>query len=73
MSKHIHDLKNELREKGCNQRDSPECSWTSFLRSENCWCRIGIQIRRILSFLTLLYVHLIWVIFGCRIWSHKLI
>ena len=36
MSKHIHDLKNELREKGCNQRDSPECSWTSFLRGENC-------------------------------------
>jgi len=21
----------------------------------------------------LLYIHLIWVIFGCRIWSHKLI
>ena len=36
MSKHIHDLKNELREKECNQRDSPECSWTSLLRSENC-------------------------------------
>ena len=36
MLKYIHDLKNELREKGCNQRDSPECSWTSFLRGENC-------------------------------------
>ena len=32
--KHIHDLRNELREKGWMQRDSPEISQTSFLRGE---------------------------------------
>ena len=36
MLKHIHDLRNELREKGWMQRDSPEISQTSFLRGEDC-------------------------------------
>ena len=35
MLKHIHDLKNELREKGYWERESQEVSQTSFLRSEN--------------------------------------
>ena len=35
MLKHVHDLKKDLREKGWCERDSPEVSQTSFLRSEN--------------------------------------
>ena len=35
MLKHVHDLKNDLREKGWWERDTPEVSQTSFLRSEN--------------------------------------
>ena len=46
MSKYIHDLKNELREKECNQRDSPECSWTSLLRSENSDAELGFDYER---------------------------
>ena len=34
MLKHIHELKNELRERGWTQRESPEVSQTSFLSSE---------------------------------------
>ena len=35
MLKHIHDLKNELREKGCTQRDTPtEVHQPSFLRGD---------------------------------------
>ena len=33
--KHVHDLKNDLREKGWYERDKTEVYWTSFLRSEN--------------------------------------
>ena len=35
----VQNLLNELeksREKGCKERDSPECSLTSFLSGENC-------------------------------------
>ena len=35
MLKHVHDLKKDLREKGCWERESPEISQTSFLRSED--------------------------------------
>ena len=35
MLKHVHDLKNEIRENGWFQRDTPEVSQTSFLRSED--------------------------------------
>ena len=35
MLKHVHDLKNDLREKGWWERESQEVSQTSFLRSEN--------------------------------------
>ena len=35
MLKHVHDLKNDLREKGWWERETPEVSQTSFFRSEN--------------------------------------
>ncbi len=35
MLEHFHDLKNDLREKGWLERETPEVSQTSFLRSEN--------------------------------------
>ena len=35
MLKHAHDLKNDLREKGWGEKESPEVSQTSFLRSED--------------------------------------
>lgn len=35
MLKHVHDLKNDLREKGCWERETLEVSQTLFLRSEN--------------------------------------
>ena len=31
MLKHVHDLKNELREKGWYERDKTEVYWTFFL------------------------------------------
>jgi len=43
MLKHIHDLKNELREKGWWERDSPEVAQTSFLRSENSDAELGFK------------------------------
>ena len=39
----IHDLRNELREKGWMQRDSPEISQTSFLRGEDCDAELGFK------------------------------
>ena len=35
MLKHVHDLKNKIRENGWFQRDLPEVSQTSFLRILN--------------------------------------
>ena len=35
MLKHVHDLKNDLREKGWWEKETPEISQTSFLRIEN--------------------------------------
>ena len=35
MLKHVHDLKNDLRVKGWRERETPEVSQISFLRSEN--------------------------------------
>ena len=34
MLKHIHELRNELREKGWIQRENPEIHQTSFLRTD---------------------------------------
>ena len=41
MLKHVHDLKNEIRENGWFQRDTPEVSQTSFLRSEEMECSMN--------------------------------
>ena len=35
MLKHVHDLKNDLREKGWWERDTPEVYQISFLRSHS--------------------------------------
>ena len=43
MLKQVHLLKNELREKGLIQRDSPDVSQTSFLRSENSDAVLGFK------------------------------
>ena len=43
MLKHVHDLKNEIRENGWFQRDTPEVSQTSFLRCENSYAELGFK------------------------------
>ena len=43
MLKHVHDLKKDLRKKGWTQRDSPEVSQISFLRSENSDAVLGFK------------------------------
>ena len=43
MLKHVHDLKNELREKGWWERNKPEVSQTSFLKSENSDAELGFK------------------------------
>ena len=43
MLKHVHDFKNDLREKGWTLRESPEVSQTSFLRSENSDAELGFK------------------------------
>ena len=43
MLKQVHDLKNDLREKGWWERETPEVSQTSFLRSENLDAELGIK------------------------------
>ena len=43
MLKHIHNLKQELSEKGWSQKESPEVFQTSFLRSEESDAQLGFQ------------------------------
>ena len=43
MLKHVHDLKNDLREKGWWERETPEVSQTSFLRGEDCDAELGFK------------------------------
>ena len=43
MLKHVYDLKNEIRENGWFQRDIPEVSQTSFLRSEDSDAELGFK------------------------------
>ena len=43
MLKHVHDLKKDLREKGWRERETPEVSQTSFLRSENSDAELGFK------------------------------
>ena len=43
MLKHVHDLKKDLRDKGWWERETPEVSQTSFLRSENSDAELGFK------------------------------
>ena len=43
MLEHVHDLKKDQREKGWWERESPEVSQTSFLRSENSDAELGFK------------------------------
>ena len=43
MLKHVHDLKKDLREKGWWERETPEVSQTSFLRSEDSDAELGFK------------------------------
>ena len=43
MLTHVHDLKNDLREKGWWERETPEVSQTSFLRSNNSDAELGFK------------------------------
>ena len=43
MLKHVHDLKKDLREKGGLERETPEVSQISFLRSENSDAQLGFK------------------------------
>ena len=43
MLKHVHDLKKDLREKGWWERETPEVSQTSFLRSEDLDAELGFK------------------------------
>ena len=43
MLKHIHKLKKDMREKGWFQRDTPEVSQTSFLRSDESDGQLGFK------------------------------
>jgi hypothetical protein len=45
MLKHVHDLKKDLRKKGWTQRDSPEVSQISFLRSEEMMVNLVSNLR----------------------------
>jgi hypothetical protein len=45
MLKHVYDLKKEMREKGWIQRDSPEVSQISFLRSEEMMVNLVSNLR----------------------------
>ena len=41
--RHVHDLKEDLREKGWWEKETPEISQTSFLRSENSDAELGFK------------------------------
>ena len=43
MLKHVHELKKELREKGWWERDAPEVSQTSLLRSDESDAQLGFK------------------------------
>ena len=43
MLKHVHDLRNELRENGWVQRESPEIPQQSFLRSGESDGQLGFK------------------------------
>ena len=43
MLKHIYDFKKDLKEEGWWERESPEVSQTSFLRSEESDAQLGFK------------------------------
>ena len=43
MLKHVHDLKNDLREKGWWEKETQEISQTSFLRSDESDGQLGFK------------------------------
>ena len=43
MLKHVHDLRNELRENGWTQRESPEVHQPSFLRGDESDAQLGFK------------------------------
>ena len=43
MLKHVYEHKNDLREKGWWERETPEVSQTSFLSSENSDAELGFK------------------------------
>ena len=43
MLKYVHDLEKDLREKGWWERELPEVSQTSFLRSEESVAELGFK------------------------------
>ena len=43
MLKHVHDLMKDLREKGGWERETPEVSQTSFLRSDESDAQLGFK------------------------------
>ena len=43
MLKHVHDLKNEMREKGWIERENIKIHQTSFLRSEEMDGQLGFK------------------------------
>ena len=43
MLKHVHDLRNELRENGWSQREYPQVQQTSFLRSDESDGQLGFK------------------------------
>ena len=46
MLKNVHDLKKDLRENGWWERETPEVSQTSFLRSENSDAEFGFKFEK---------------------------
>ena len=44
MLKHIHDIKNDLREKGWCERETPGVSQTSFMRGKNSDAELGFKL-----------------------------
>jgi len=43
MWKHVHEIKKDLKEEGWWERESPEVSQTSFLRSEESDAQLGFK------------------------------
>ena len=43
MLKHVHEIKNQLRDSGFTQRESPKVSQTSFLRTDENDGQLGFK------------------------------